>query len=44
MKNKKKLAAWLLAAIVLVPALMLINNTMSNAEKPELSKVVFFVS
>ena len=44
MKSKKNLGTLLLSALVLIPILLFIGNVLSNAENPEWSKVVFFVS
>lgn len=44
MKNKRELVSRLFAALVLIPILVCSSNVLSNAENPELSKVVFFVS
>lgn len=44
MKRKKELNLLLLSALVLISALVFIDNVLSNSENPNWSKVVFFVS
>jgi len=44
MKSKKKSDTLLLSALGLIAILLIIGNVRSNAENPEMSKVIFFVS
>jgi len=44
MKRKKELTALVLVTLVLIPALAFIDNALSDADNPNGSKVVFFVS
>ncbi len=44
MKRKKELSLLLLSALVLISALVSIDDGLSNSENPKWSKVVFFVS
>ena len=44
MKRKKDLSLLLLSALVLISALVSVDNVLSNPENPNWSKVVFFVS
>jgi len=44
MKRKKELSLLLLSALVLISAVVSIDDVLSNSENPKWSKVVFFVS
>jgi hypothetical protein len=44
MKNKRNLGALLLSALVLIAALVFIDNVLSRGENHEWSRVVFYVS
>lgn len=44
MKHKKIWVPLLLSALVLIPVLIFFGDVLSNAEKPEGAKAVFYVS
>jgi len=44
MQSKKLLGILILSALVLITVLAFIDNVLSKAENPVLSKVVFYVS